>query len=132
MLLEQQPCSHLHDVLLDGSEELLCCYWKGSCVTGVAAVVCLGGRYSGLLMATVLVKHRRFPVFRAHWTGHRMMQKRMMIKAERRTMRFQSSHMSQRDSLPANPVGGASELSGLLMATSMEIQESGSSGSSDD
>lgn len=75
MLLEQQPCSHLHDVLLDGSEELLCCYWKGSCVTGVAAVVCLGGRYSGLLMATVLVKHRRFPVFRAHWTGHRMMQK---------------------------------------------------------
>lgn len=47
-------------------------------------------------------------------------------------MRFQSSHMSQRDSLPANPVGGGSELSGLLMATSMEIQESGSSGSSDD
>lgn len=107
-------------------------YWKGSCVTGVAAVVCFGGRYSGRLMATVLVKQRRFPVFRAHCTGHRMMQNRMMIKAERRTMRFQSSHMSQRDSRPANPAGGASGLSGLLMATSMEMQESGFSGSSDD
>jgi len=99
---------------------------------GAAAVVGLGERYSGLLIATVLVKQRRFPVFRAHWTGHRMMQNRMMINAERRTMRFQSSHMSQRDSLPANPAGGTSGLSGLLMATSMEIHESGFSGSSDD
>lgn len=94
--------------------------------------MCLGERYSGLLIATVLVKQRRLPVFRAHWTGHRMMQKMMMINAERSTMRFQSSHMSQRDSLPASPAGGASGLSGLLMATSMEIHDSGFSGSSDD
>lgn len=107
------------------------CYRNGSCVTGVAAVVCFEGRYSGLLIATVLVKQRRFPVFSAHCTGHRMMQKRMMMRAESRTMRFQSSHTSQRDSLPASPVGGTSGLSGLLMATSMEMHESGFSGSSE-
>lgn len=52
----------------------------------------------------------------------------MMINTESRAMRFQSSHIAQRDNLPAKPSVGVIGISGLLRATSM-LMQLGSSGS---